>query len=248
MKRLPPLLVVVLGTALALVYLANPDPPRTAPGMAGRAAREPPPPPRGPDGPLQDDQTRREGRCSSRALEPDEESQEAQERPSLAELAPLAPLETWVDREALADVLAMVTPEGLFERTSGWWEQDDFLALTGDELAALVPEAGELGYAFGGGATLLEFVGGLPTLADCERGFASPEVARALERVVALELPINALGLTPLEERSAEWAASFDQLLAAQRASELDLARALESATGYAHWAILRRAFAAWNQ
>lgn len=156
------------------------------------------------------------------------------------------PLPEWIAPDALQDALDMVTPQGLFERTGDWWSQEDFLALTGDDLARLLPDVE--GYAFGGDGTLLDFVGALPLPEDCERGFADEEVQRALAAVAILEIPINALGMTPFDERTPEWQRDFDALVVAMRTRELDLARELERATGYAHWSILQRAFAAWNQ
>lgn len=166
--------------------------------------------------------------------------------PSAPELARLVSPIEYVDPSAVDDALALVSPQGIFERTADWWNQEDFLALTGDELARLVPDAE--GYAFGGSRTLLEFVGALPTLEDCERGFESKDVQRELVRVASLDLPINSLGLTPFDQRDEKWRADFATLLESQRAAELDLARALERSTGFAHWSILCRAFGAWNQ
>lgn len=165
---------------------------------------------------------------------------------SRVELMQLLGPKDLVDEQALDDALEMVTPVGLFDRTAGWWDQPDFLALTGDELAALLPASD--GYAFGGERTLLDFVGPLPTIEDCERAFDDPGVLRELIRVALIELPVNKLGLTPLDERDEKWLADFATLLDRQRAAELDLCRELERATGFAHWSVICRAFGAWNQ
>jgi len=163
--------------------------------------------------------------------------------PSLTDLLEAGPLHAWVDPAALGDVLEMVTPEGLYARTSDWYDQEDFLGLTGDALALLVPDSG---YAFGGQRTLLEYLGGLPSRADCDRALTDLGVQRALQAVVALELPVNSLALTPNEARTDTWRKGFDALQRALDARELALARELERATGYPHWIILRRTFASW--
>lgn len=168
--------------------------------------------------------------------------------PTLVEAHASIPLPEWLDPSAMQDALDEVTPQGMFERTGDWYDQPDFTSLTGDELARLVPNCVELGYSFGGDRTLLDFVGGLPSLADCERGFADVDVQRALAAVVMIEIPKSSLSLTPYSERSEQWQRDFDVLCAAYEQRELDLARELERVTGYAHWSILRRAFVAWGR
>lgn len=167
-------------------------------------------------------------------------------RLSLPQLALSMPLDSFLDADAFDDALAQVTPEGLLERTGDWWNQDDFLALTGDELAALLPEENE--YALGGKITLLELVGGMPTIADCHTAFESQDVRAKLQVLCSIEIVKNCFYATNVDRRAASWQSDFNELLVAYRAAEMDLMRALERATGYPHWSFLQRAFVAWGR
>lgn len=144
--------------------------------------------------------------------------------------------------EVLADMeeTTLPTEHGLYLRSVAWWDQEDFEALTCDELAKLLPD--EKDYVLTGDKPLLALVNGLPTDEDCARGFADPAVQRALVEVCRLEIPLIALDydrLPELEEQRRTMRAQFN-------AAEAALMHELERATGYAHWSFLHRAFSAW--
>jgi hypothetical protein len=152
------------------------------------------------------------------------------------------------------DHTMLPTEEGLYLRTIDWWNQEDFLALTGDELAEMLPN--EHDYTLGGRVTLAEIVNGLPTREDCMRAFADPAVERALVEVCKLEIPLVTLDIQHLDRamssgvfdknRAPEFEAVRRALGQQLNVAQLQLMRDLERASGYAHWGFLHRAFSAW--
>jgi len=153
----------------------------------------------------------------------------------------------FMDPTVLEDMeeTTLPTEEGLYLRTADWWNQAGFLALTGDELAGMLPS--ERGYVLGGPETLERLVGGLPTRADCARAFSDERVRAWLVRVCSLEIPLLALDLETYAPGSPGMLAR-ESMREAFTAAEYELMAELERASGYAHWRLLHGAFRAWCQ
>lgn len=137
------------------------------------------------------------------------------------------------------------TLDGLYARTAGWWDDEEFLALTGDEMSKLAPEVAG---AYSGWTKPLSEILTLPTREDCERAYADPVVRLVLARACAVELALNDLGMmthqnagrAQLQERAKEL------LRETKEKAELELMSELERTTHYAHWTLLYRVHSAW--
>jgi hypothetical protein len=163
-------------------------------------------------------------------------------------LAPPDDLGAFLVPAVLADLddSLLPTEEGLWLRTVDWWEsQEGLFEMTGDELAAMLPD--ETLYALGGDVSLRDLVGGLPTREDVARGFADPGVYQAFVELCKLDVPLVAMDVEALERQNdREFQAQRQWLRDCTKLLREKLMVELERATGYPHWSFLHRVHSAW--
>jgi len=147
------------------------------------------------------------------------------------------------------DEECLPTEAGLLARTLGLWGEDqDFLSLTADQARGLLGPALPKGYSLSGQATAVSSLGGLPTADDVRRGFQDDGVRHALERyqsssVIAAELSWEDPKTSTRQSRAVREVYARAEIYWRDR-----LMAELERATGYDHWTLLARLWAAWER
>jgi hypothetical protein len=170
----------------------------------------------------------------------------------------------WTDFDGLLNPSTLVelddstlpTEEGLFLRTLDWWESQvveeteggeklrGLFELTGDELAAMLPD--EMDYALGGDVSLRDLIG-TPTRDDIARAWTDDGVRDAFEALCRVDIPLLALDVEAMESQQRAKFEEFRGVLRARvHAAQAQLMVELERASGYPHWSFIHRVNTAW--
>jgi hypothetical protein len=146
------------------------------------------------------------------------------------------------------DEAMLPTPEGLFASTVELWSQPEFLELSTERAARLVPPISD-GYDFSLPTTIMGFIGGdLPTLEDCRRGLRD-EVARELHTELCLqELAVSDLQEMPRTRRGPEFTRRLEEARRMRDDTSAALTGRLDEVGSYKNWRLLDRLYREWRK